>query len=793
MSKLLFTGKEWDFEKLEKTWAVIKDIAINKYGLSFYDTDFEVITARQMIQNYTTNGLPVYYCSWEQGKHFNQQWREYLKGDLGLAYEIVINTDPCICYLMDSNDMALQTLVMAHAACLDKDTEYFTEHGWKKISEYNGEKIAQYHENGKISFVQPSRYVVNEEKEFYALEARGISQRVTKDHKMVWQNGNGNIIFQTADEFVKRHNSKTRGHNGKFITVFTQEREEGYQVSKADTRLRVAIKADASRQGNKYRFHLKKTRKIQRLEELLNSLGIVYDKKPSYGGRYSIRFHYNFVPKEFTWEEFNSYTADEIKTISEEVLLWDGHHKGQTFSTHIKQSADVIQAIWASLGYGTSIYGHAKKGYELCYKVTRSLYSTRSISRSRGGRPNDITIVEAVDGKSYCFTVPTGMFLARRDDCIFVTGNCGHNSMFKNNYLFKDNTEANYIIEYMGFADKFIKKCERLYGEIEVMKTIDVAHMLQDHSFQPKRNKPPKIDIKEQRKEWTQWLDAQKDEMDKITFKHRNLSDEVERFLKKSATQKIKVPEYDILYFIEKNIDIAPWQKEIMRIVRIVSSYFYPQVLCKLLHEAWASYVHYTLCTDLWEQGYIDAETYLSIKHYHTQVAKERPGYKNTLNPYYLGFNMFKDIERMCKHPTDEDRKYFPNIAGQGDKYFDICKEIAYNNRDESFIRQYLSPALIREMKLVVLEDDSGSYDYKCVGSHEPEHYRQTVNHIADQYQLINGIPQLVITQASVNHWATLKYLPYKDRGVVQDDKAYIMLRLEALTKWKWEWGGQDI
>lgn len=805
MNKLLYTGKEWDFEKLEKTWAVIKDIAVNKFGLSFYDTEFEVITARQMIQNYTTHGLPVYYCSWEQGKHFNQQWNEYLNGKLGLAYEIVINTDPCICYLMDSNDMPMQTLVMSHAACVDKDTEYLSRTGWKKINEYRGEEVAQYHTDGNIEFVYPQRYIKRAEKEFYHITAPGIDQLITRDHRIIFKEFSGNLKEESADQFVARHYRKTRGHNGKFLTTFKYS-GQGLPLSDDELRLAIAIKADGSFRPKvrsnhfncvnyqRVRFHLKKTRKIERLKNLLNKLKIDYTLRSSYEGRVSIVFTVpdnNYYSKSHI-DLWYSASEEQLQLISEEVLYWDGSIKSQKFSSIKKEEIDFIQFVWASQGYGTHIEKQKIRGNrKQCYDLTRSPRSLRSITASRKGR-RDIPVINSTDGYSYCFTVPSGMFLARRNDCIFVTGNCGHNSLFKNNYLFKNNTEANFILEYMGFADKFIKKCERLYGTIEVMKVLDVAHMIQNHSYQPKRNKPPKVNIEEQRKEWTQYLESQRDELDKITFKHNDLSSDVRRMLNKIEGQQIKLPEYDLLYFIEKNIQLPSWQKEIMRIVRIVSSYFYPQVLCKLLHEAWASYVHYTLCTELWEQGYIDSESYLSIKHSHTQVANERPGYKPSLNPYYLGFNMFKDIERMCKNPTDEDRKYFPTIAGKGDQYFEICKEIAYNNTDESFVRQYMSPALLRQLKLVVLEDDSGSYYYKCVGSHEPEHYRQTVNHIANQYQIINNIPQMVITAVNTKYKEiSLKYIPYKDRGLNQEDKEYILLRLEALTGWRWGKAGQ--
>src|SRR6201992_1368801 len=56
------------------------------------------------------------YRHWSFGKRFAYNEALYRKGLQGLAYEIVINSNPCLCYIMEENSMTMQTLVMAHAA-----------------------------------------------------------------------------------------------------------------------------------------------------------------------------------------------------------------------------------------------------------------------------------------------------------------------------------------------------------------------------------------------------------------------------------------------------------------------------------------------------------------------------------------------------------------------------------------------------------------------------------------------------------------------------------------------------
>ena len=65
---------------------------------------------------YASVGMPVNYRHWSYGKQFIATEKNYRRGHMGLAYEIVINSDPCISYLMEENTMAMQALVIAHAA-----------------------------------------------------------------------------------------------------------------------------------------------------------------------------------------------------------------------------------------------------------------------------------------------------------------------------------------------------------------------------------------------------------------------------------------------------------------------------------------------------------------------------------------------------------------------------------------------------------------------------------------------------------------------------------------------------
>ena len=94
MSKLLWEGNDWTFERLRIADEAIAEIAFDELKLNTYPNQIEIISSEQMLEAYASHGLPLMYSHWSFGKHFIQQQYNYRKGYQGLAYEIVINTNP---------------------------------------------------------------------------------------------------------------------------------------------------------------------------------------------------------------------------------------------------------------------------------------------------------------------------------------------------------------------------------------------------------------------------------------------------------------------------------------------------------------------------------------------------------------------------------------------------------------------------------------------------------------------------------------------------------------------------
>src|SRR5690606_24909380 len=91
----LSTGSEWTFELSQAYDREIGRMA-ECYGLDIYANQIERITAEQMMDDYASVGMPIGYHLWSYGKHTLATEKGYTRGQMGLAYEIVINSDPCI-------------------------------------------------------------------------------------------------------------------------------------------------------------------------------------------------------------------------------------------------------------------------------------------------------------------------------------------------------------------------------------------------------------------------------------------------------------------------------------------------------------------------------------------------------------------------------------------------------------------------------------------------------------------------------------------------------------------------
>jgi len=348
----------------------------------------------------------------------------------------------------------------------------------------------------------------------------------------------------------------------------------------------------------------------------------------------------------------------------------------------------------------------------------------------------------------------------------------GHNHFFKNNYLFRQWTNAEGILDYLAFAKGYIAACEDRYGRDEVEAILDSAHALMDQGvFRYRRPpKPSRERVMEKHRARRRYEEEAYNEL------WRTLPAGIEPPSSPPIPDPegdfdgdMKLPEENILYFLEKHSPtLKSWQREMLRIVRTLAQYFYPQRQTKVMNEGCATFVHHAIMNLLYDKGLITEGSLLEFLHSHTSVVFQ-PDFDDKrysgMNPYALGYGMMADIKRICEAPTEEDREWFPAFAGSGD-FMAVLKDAWANYRDESFIEQFLSPKLMRDFRLFALYDNAEEPAYKVSEIHNESGYRGVRTRLARQYDIGMAEANLQVTAADLRGDRTL-YLQHRmHRGV---------------------------
>jgi spore cortex formation protein SpoVR/YcgB (stage V sporulation) len=431
---------------------------------------------------------------------------------------------------------------------------------------------------------------------------------------------------------------------------------------------------------------------------------------------------------EWTFSLIQQYEA-EIGTIAAEFGLDTYANQIEIISS--EQMMDAYASQGMPLGYSHWSYGKHFLGIEKNYQ------------RGQMGLAYEI-VINADPCIAYLMEENTMTMQA-----LVIAHACyGHNSFFKGNYLFKAWTDAKSIIDYLLFAKNYIAKCEQRYGLEEVEKTLDSCHALMNYGVDRyQRPDPISAELETERQQQRE-VDIQK----QINDLWRTIpKDQAE-----SDTDNLQCfpsePQENLLYFMEKNSPLLEsWQREVIRIVRKIAQYFYPQRQTQVMNEGWACFWHYTLIYEMYDRGLVNDGFMFEFLQSHTSVIYQpdfdSPHYSG-INPYTLGFHMMTDIRRICEQPTDEDREYFPDFAGSD--WQQTLQFAMRNFKDESFILQFLSPKVIRDLKLFYVLDDDQSSEIEIAAIHEERGYKRIRETLASQYNLGDREPNIQIYNVDI-------------------------------------------
>jgi spore cortex formation protein SpoVR/YcgB (stage V sporulation) len=351
----------------------------------------------------------------------------------------------------------------------------------------------------------------------------------------------------------------------------------------------------------------------------------------------------------------------------------------------------------------------------------------------------------------------------------------GHNHFFKNNYLFKQWTQADAILEYLAFAKRFVSECEEKFGLGPVEAVLDAAHALMNQGVSRTAGARRRFDPRREREREMARRDYEIEIYNELwrTLPNAPPKEEEERSDESKAEQRaLLLPEENLLYFLEKNAPkLAGWKRELIRIVRVMSQYFYPQRQTKVMNEGCATFCHYEIMQRLYDKGLVTEGSMLEFAHMHAAVVYQ-PGFQEKhyggINPYALGYAMMRDIKRICLEPSDEDMYWFPDFAGNQDP-LGTLREAWANYRDESFVLQFLSPKVMRDFRLFHLKNDADSPTMRVEAIHDEQGYRKVRRALALQYDVSQQDPDIQVTDADLAGSRRLVLTHYVRNGILLD------------------------
>jgi stage V sporulation protein R len=319
----------------------------------------------------------------------------------------------------------------------------------------------------------------------------------------------------------------------------------------------------------------------------------------------------------------------------------------------------------------------------------------------------------------------------------------GHNSFFKGNYLFRLWTDAHAIIDYLVYAKNYIAECEERHGQDDVEELLDSCHALMHYGVD-RYKRPQKLSLA---KDLARQRERENYQQTLINELWRTLPKKKEEAAAEVEERFPPEPQENLLYFAEKNSPLLqPWEREVVRIVRKIAQYFYPQRQTQVMNEGWACFWHYTLLNTLYDQGKLTDGFMMEFLHSHSNVVYQPPvskRYYSGINPYALGFSMMSDIRRICEKPTEEDRRWFPNLAGT--PWLTSLDYAMRNFKDESFVAQYLSPKLMREMRLFAVLDDETHDALEVSAIHDDAGYQYVRQALSRQYDINHREPNIQV------------------------------------------------
>jgi stage V sporulation protein R len=288
----------------------------------------------------------------------------------------------------------------------------------------------------------------------------------------------------------------------------------------------------------------------------------------------------------------------------------------------------------------------------------------------------------------------------------------GHCDFFKNNAYF-GHTTRKMMDEIANHAARIRRFVER-FGEDEVEAFMDKCMSIDDlidiHSVAIKRRDGhSRYDFRPAEEQEGEDEDEPKlfkakgymsDYINPRATARAVAEDEQRKQLKDRVQHFPERPEKDVLLFLIEHAPLKNWQRDVLSIVRDEAYYFYPQAQTKIINEGWASFWHSTIMT----QKVLDPSEVIDYADHHSGTMATN---SRRLNPYKLGIELLRDIERRWNmgqfgpeweacEDMEKKRTWDQQLGLGRQKIFEVRKI----HNDITFIDTFLTPEFCREHRL---------------------------------------------------------------------------------------------
>jgi stage V sporulation protein R len=269
----------------------------------------------------------------------------------------------------------------------------------------------------------------------------------------------------------------------------------------------------------------------------------------------------------------------------------------------------------------------------------------------------------------------------------------GHVDFFKNNVYFSRTNRR--MVDEAALHARRMAEYEFTYGRKVVEEFLDAVLSIDEHidpNFFIKRQaedaKEKDREAGKKRPEGRYDDLLSRDEKEALGAESKQAEDRKQK-------PSLEAPEKDLVFFLMKNSPVLKdWQRDVMAMLHEEMEYFVPQMQTKIMNEGWASYWHSRIMREM----DLSTAEHLEFAELHAGVVSP---HKGQLNPYYLGYKIFEDIEKRWESPSSKEREEFNRKGGEGrEKIFEV-REL---DNDISFLRNYLTQELCEELDLFVYQ-----------------------------------------------------------------------------------------